>query len=155
MKRIFMVGLLALFALASCDSNRIYQKAYDFEESGWHMDSIPAFTFEIEDSQPKNVMLQLRNSIAFKNWNFYLTWYLEDSTGRELKTELLNLELFDSKTGEPQGEGSSIYQHSIDLLKEHSFAYPGKYTVRFAQYSRELQLKHILSVGVRVEEVAD
>ena len=61
--------------------------------------------------------------------------------------------LFDQKTGKPQGEGSSIYQHSIPLLQNHTFAQPGSYTLKVAQYMRELELKDVLSVGVRVEEV--
>ena len=153
MKRLSPILSVVLFLLlAACDGNRVYQQAYEFDKRGWHMDSIPAFTFEVEDNAPKNLVLHLRNSIAYPWHNVYLTYYLEDSTGRELASELINIQLFDPKTGAPQGKGSSIYQHEVSILENHRFPTTGKYTIKVAQYMRELELKEILSVGVRVEK---
>lgn len=156
MKRsFFALATLLLLTLAACDTNRVYQQAYDFDENGWHMDTIPSFTFEIEDTRPKNLNLHLRNSLAYPFQNVYLTYYLQDSTGKELATELVNIELFDPKTGKPQGEGSSIYQHEVELLHGYQFPYTGSFTFRVAQYMRESALKEILSVGLRVEEISE
>lgn len=152
MKQLFPILSVVLFLwLAACDSHRIYQQAHDFDEGLWHKDSIPAFTFRVEDTAPKNLLLHLRNSIAYPWQNIYLTYYLEDSTGRKLATELINIRLFDSKTGVPRGKGSSIYQHEVTILENHRFAATGSYTFKLAQYMRALELKEILSVGLRVE----
>ena len=156
MKRLFpTLMVVMLLFLAACDNNRVYQQAYDFEESGWHMDTLPSFTFEIEDSRPKNVLLHVRNSIAYEWRNIYLTYHLQDSTGRELASELINIPLFDPKTGEPKGKGSSIYQHAVPLFENYNFPSTGTYTFTVAQYMRKTELKEILSVGLRVEEVEE
>ena len=152
MKQLFPILPVVLFLwLTACDSNRIYRQAHDFDQGLWHKDSIPAFTFRVEDTAPKNLLLHLRNSIAYPWQNIYLTYYLEDSTGRKLATKLINIPLFDSKTGVPKGKGSSIYQHEVSILENHRFPATGSYTFKVAQYMRALELKEILSVGVRVE----
>jgi len=156
MKRLFPILIVVLvLTLAACDTDRVYQQTYDFDETGWHMDSIPSFSFEIEDAAPKNLKLHLRNSIAYPTYNVYLTYFLEDSTGRELASELINIELFNPKTGAPKGSGSSIYQQEVDILSNYSFPTTGTYTFRVVQYMRELQLKEILSVGLRVEKASE
>ncbi len=155
MKRFFPILSVAfVLLLAACDGNRVYQQVYDFDENGWHMDSIPSFTFEIEDAAPKNLILHLRNSIAYEWQNVYLNYSLEDSTGREISAELINIALFDTKTGEPLGQGSSIYQHAENILENHILT-PGTYTFKVTQYMRELELKEVMSVGIRVENVGE
>lgn len=156
MKHLYSILLLALFiGLASCDNNRIYQQAYDFEESGWSLDTIPSFTFDIEDTEPKNILLNLRNGIDFKNYNIYLTYYLEDNLGAEISSELISIDLFDSKTGRPLGEGSSIYQNQVTVLENYRFPKPGSYTFKVAQYTRENPVMEVYSVGVRVENYGE
>ena len=151
LRSLLLLGLLSI-GLVACDGNRVYQQAYDFEDSGWHLDTIPAFEFQIEDRQPKNLILSLRNSISYPYRNIYLTYYLEDSLGNELASELVNLPLFDEKTGKPFGSGSSIYQHTVGVLNGFSFPGTGRYTFKVAQYMREIELKEVESVGFRVEE---
>ena len=156
MKRLFPI-LCVVFVLivSACDTGRVYQQAYDFDEQGWHMDTVPTFTFEIEDAAPKNVMLHVRNSIAYEWHNVYLMYQLQDSTGKELASELINIELFDPTTGAPKGKGNSIYQKSVPIFENYNFPATGSYTFKVTQYMRELELKEILSVGIRVEEVEE
>jgi gliding motility-associated lipoprotein GldH len=156
MKQTYVVLMLALLiGLASCDTKRVYQQAYDFDDTGWHMDTIPAFTFEIGDTAPKNLLLNLRYGLDYKDYNIYLTYHLEDSTGTKLSSELINLNLFDPTTGRPLGEGSSIYQSQQAILEVYRFPGPGTYTFRIAQYMRYASLEEVYSVGLRVEEAGE
>lgn len=153
MKHIYLALLLVLFTgLASCDKNRVYQQVYDFNENGWAVDTIPAFTFDIEDGEPKNILLNLRYGLDYKEYNIYLKYDLLDSLGNELASELISIDLFDPKTGRPLGKGNSIYQNQLPVLENYRFARPGNYTFKVAQYTRENPAREVYSVGVRVEE---
>lgn len=149
-KALFL-SLLILF-IAGCDSGRVYESDFDFEEQSWNMDSIPAFQFVIEDTAPKDIMLKIRNSLDFPFRNCYMTYSLTDSVGKVLMTELVNLELFDETTGKPFGKGNSVFQHSEMILSGYNFPQPGTYSLSIAQYMRKTDLIGTYSVGVRVEE---
>lgn len=144
--------LIALMVLAGCDPDRVYESDYDFETQKWHMDTIPSFTFKIQDADPKDVVLKIRNSLDFPYRNCYITYFLEDSTGTTLQSDLVNLQLFDESTGKPFGKGNSIYQHAESILESFSFPGPGEYRLRLAQYMRKTDLEGTYSVGVRLTE---
>ena len=151
----WLLGVLLALFLSACDSNRVFEDVYNFDEEGWSMDTIPSFQFEIEDNRPKRVLLNVRNSIEFKTRNLYITYYLIDPKGNEIKSELIDIQLFDAITGKPFGEGNSIFQHEVELLPSHQFNPTGVYTIKVAQYMREANLQNIPSVGVRIEELRD
>lgn len=150
----YQIGLLTMLLLlfVGCDSGRVYESDYDFEDQSWHMDTIPSFEFQIEDVRPKEIILKMRNSLDFPFRNCYLTYFLEDSTGNVLKTDLVNIELFDEKTGKPFGKGNSVFQHAEPILKSYDFPQAGNYKVRLVQYMRKADLVGTYSVGVRIEE---
>lgn len=153
MKSLSKVCLLffVLTLVYSCDSKRAFEEVYDFEKGIWNMDSIPSFTFEIKDTSPKRLLINVRNSIEFKTQNLYLTYYLIDPQGKEIKSELINIPLFDATTGKPFGKGQSIFQHEVEILPSYTFPSAGKYKINIAQYMREADLEYVPSVGVRVE----
>lgn len=115
------------------------------------MDDIPVFQFEIEDSNPKNVILKFRSDLDYPLQNIYITYYLIDSKGEELASELINIPLFDEITGKPLGEGNSVYQYSSTILSDYTFPNAGKHSLKIAQYMRLETLEGVYSVGVRVE----
>lgn len=139
--------------LSACDENRVYEKNYDFAQTAWPVDSVPAFEFEVQDPDQRfNIFWNVRNSINYPYRNLYLTYYLEDTLGRSIATDLHNMHLFDPKTGEPYGSGlGDIFTHQIMALPDYKFDTAGVYRIRLEQYMRTDTLKDILSVGVRVE----
>ena len=44
--------LLLLFALSSCDKNRVFEKNKDFKDNTWAIADIQEFKFEIKDTAP-------------------------------------------------------------------------------------------------------
>lgn len=145
--------LFCFLCLSACDGHRVYEQNYDFANKEWIVDSLPTFRFEISDPEATyNIYWNVRNTLNYPYRNLYLTYYLEDTLGRTISTDLHNMLLFDSKTGKPYGSGmGDIFSHQIMALPQHQFDSAGIYQIRLEQYMRTESLKDILSVGVRVE----
>ncbi len=149
-----ILAALLVLLLSACDENRVFEENMDFEESQWLADSVASFEFEISDSdQAYNIYWNVRNSLNYPYRNLYLTYYLEDTLGNRIATDLHNMLLFDPKTGEPYGSGfGDIFSHQIMALPDYRFDTAGIYRIRLEQYMRTDTLQEVLSVGVRVEE---
>lgn len=153
-KTIFSLLIASILFLTACDEYRVYEENYNFEQKVWLVDTIPTFEFEIQNiDQPYNIVWNIRNTLNYPYHNLYLTYYLEDTLGRRISTDLHNMLLFDPKTGEPYGSGlGDIFNHQIMALPAYQFDTAGTYRIRLEQYMRTDSLKDILSVGVRVEQ---
>jgi gliding motility-associated lipoprotein GldH len=140
--------------LTACDDDRVFEQITDFGSREWLVSDKPTFEFEIDNSGAQyNLYCNIRNSVSYPYSRFFFTYYLEDSTGTELKKDLVGQLLFDAKTGEPFGKSGigDLYDHQILLLKNHQFPRKGKYRVKFEQFMRMDTLPGILAVGLRVE----
>jgi len=131
----------------------VYEDFNDMEEAFWHLDSTQTFSFEIADTtRSYNLLATFRNASSYPFYNLYFQYTLEDSSGLILRQQLKEVELFDSKTGEPFGSGlGDLFDHSFTLEENYQFESPGEYTLSFEQYMRRDTLPFILSVGARVE----
>lgn len=149
-----IIFALAVFLLA-CESDYLYEKNLEFSSRIWHIDSIPEFQFNIpSDTQQYDVMLNIRNTLAYPFQNLYIQYYLEDTLGNNFKSGLTNFQLFDPKTGEPFGDSGvgDIYDHSFVLLENYNFPDEGTFRIRLQQYMRRDSLPEIIAVGIRVDE---
>ena len=153
--RLFL-PLLALVFLSACDESRVYEENVDFTDKKWVVDTVPSFEFEIADpSKPYNIYWNVRNTVSYPYRNLYLTYYIEDTTGRRITTDLHNMLLFEPKTGKPYGSGlGDIFSHQFMALPDYKFDRAGVYRVRLEQYMRTDTLPEIVSVGMRVEDAA-
>lgn len=147
------VFLFVIILLSSCGDSRVYEKNYDFETREWLVSDVPSFEFTVSANQSYNLYCNLRNSVAYPYSRLFINYTLKDSTGLELKKEMINTYLFNEKTGEPIGSSGlgDIYDQQVLLLKEYNFTQPGTYTVQFEQFMRTDTLQGILAVGLRVE----
>lgn len=151
----FAVFFIMLLAFASCDADRVYEKNFQFDSRTWYVDSIPAFEFHIPaDSEKYNISMNIRNTLTYPFQNIYITYFLEDTTGQVLETDLVNYQLFDARSGEPYGEGGlgDIYDHRFSLLEDYHFTEAGAYRIRLQQYMRRDSLPEIIAVGIRVDQ---
>ena len=157
--RTFMLPLaiLLLLGLTQCDDNRVFEENTDFDQTVWIADSLPSFRFQIDEAgQTYNIYWNVRNTVAYPFRNLYLTYYLEDTLGHIIKTDLYEMNLFEARTGEPYGSGlGDIFSHQILALPNYKFDTAGMYKIRLQQYMRRDSLPEILSVGVRVEVAED
>ncbi len=158
MKR-FPAWVLAcfIFIVIGCDNNRVFEDKKDFPEKYWVFNNPADFEFEIDDTeQAYNLLFNIRNTPKYQYQNIYLQYYLEDSTGRLLSSELKNILLFNTKTGVPLGKGlGDIFDLERTFLENYSFEKAGKYKLRIDQFMRQDSLPEILSVGLRVERAKE
>jgi gliding motility-associated lipoprotein GldH len=132
----------------------LYEENHTLENNQWYIDTVPAFTFTIEDiNTPYNIYYNVRNANSYPYYNLYLTYYLMDEQGKQISARLQELTLLDPKTGKPLGDGlGDIFDHRIIALQNYKFPKPGKYTMKVKQYMRQDPLPAIMSVGIRVEK---
>jgi len=151
-----VVVLLLVVLLTGCgDNTRMYEKNHDFADRFWLVNEKPSFDFSIEDTtQPYAVYCNIRNSVSYPYSRIFVSYSLKDSTGAELRKEMVSDFLFNQKTGEPLGVSGlgDIYDHRLPLLKGYTFPHPGKYSIQFEQFMRTDSLQGVLAVGLRVEK---
>lgn len=152
---IYFLSMLCLVSvLASCDSRVVIDEQSDIEEGLWHQDSLVAFAFDIEDTASiYQIQYNVRYAVNYPYYNLFLKYYLEDSTGEILTSELQELILFDKKTGEPLGEGlGDLFDRAVPVFDDQKFSSSGAYTFKVKQFMRMEQLPGILSFGVKIEK---
>jgi gliding motility-associated lipoprotein GldH len=155
MKQAITILVAAIF-LCGCDDSRFYEKNYDFENRVWMVTHKPSFEFNIDDTtQQYNIYCNVRSSLTFPFARLFLKYYVTDSLGKVEREKLVSADIFDRKTGEPQGASGlgDIYDHRFMILKNHSFDHAGKYKILLEQFNRKDTLDGILAVGVRIEKI--
>lgn len=154
MKYLMTACVAALF-LAACDNSRVYEQVVDFQQRRWIVTEKPKFDFVIEDTSERyNLYGYIRNAVSYPYSRVFFTFYLQDSTGREVEKKLMTEFLFDAKTGKPFGKSGigDLYDHQFLLLQDYQFITAGKYHLELEQFMRQDTLPGILAVGVRVEK---
>lgn len=153
MKSFFGFTVIFVFFL-SCDVERVYEKNTDLNSRYWLVSDKPTFEFEIADSLASyNLYCNVRNSLDYPYARIFITYHLQDSSGKVMEKNLVSQMLFDDKTGQPFGESGlgDLYDHRILLKRSHRFPHRGKYRFSFEQYMRTDTLAGVLAVGLRVE----
>src|SRR5688572_18845712 len=111
--------LLMIVFLAGCsDDTRVFEKNYDFDDRYWLVSTKPEFDFSVQDgAQAYSLYCNIRTSVSYPYSRIFVTYSLKDSTGAELKKEMINDFLFDQKTGEPLGVSGlgDIYDRKLTL----------------------------------------
>lgn len=146
-----LVGLIAF--LSACDSAKVYQDFVDFDEVYWHQDSTVTFAFEVEDTSLKyNMQALFRNSLAYPYHNMYYRYKFTGPSDSLISEDLMQIYLFDPKTGEPYGSGvGDMFDQKQALFENYSFDETGMYKIELQQAMRLDTLPFIYSVGWRVE----
>lgn len=151
----FIITILFVLAMASCDDQRVYQDYRDFKSRYWVASEQPSFEFSINDTATAyNLYCHIRNSTVYPYSRLFINYSLQDSSGNELQKNLLNEYLFEAKTGKPFGKSGlgDLYDHQFLIAKNKHFQKQGMYKVKFEQFMRTDTLEGILSVGLRVEK---
>ncbi len=145
-----VVGIL-LFGV-SCESSSFYEENRDFQGAIWRADSTQTYEFEILNRNLKyDVIINLRNTLSYSYRNIYLNYVLKNEEGNVVDESLVEFDLFD-KAGKPLGTGAGdIFSNALPLLEDYGFSEPGIYSLSLTQYMRQDSLKHIISLGVRIE----
>jgi gliding motility-associated lipoprotein GldH len=154
MRFIFLLAIIGLF-FSSCDSDRLYEFNKDFQDRAWKTNDTVVFDFKINDIRQKyNIYYSVRNSIDYPYARLFVNYSLTDTLGNQLVKKLTTQDLFDQKTGKPNGTSGlgDIYDHRFLLLSNYEFNHQGKFVLKLEQYMRQDTLPGILAAGVRVEK---
>ena len=146
--------LCLTFLLFSCTEDRYFEENHDFEDKNWKMEESADFNFEIDSIElPYQVKLNIRNTMDYPYRNLYVKYQLRDSN-YVMEDQLLNIKLFEAKTGKPYGNHQSdIYSHQLILQDSVYFPKKGIYQIDLKQYMREKELEGLVSAGIRIEQL--
>lgn len=142
-----------IFGVVSCNSDSIYEENIDFDDKVWVANDTLNFTFKVENSKDNyDVFYNIRNTITYPFQNLYINYTLENQTGDTLAQDLINMTLFDPKTGKPFGKGlGDIFSHQFEIMSQYQFPDTGVYHIKLNQFMRRDSLPEVLSVGVSVK----
>ncbi|MEP3387683.1 MAG: gliding motility lipoprotein GldH [Reichenbachiella sp.] len=150
----FLIVFSVSLSMVACGDKTVINEQSDIQEGLWHLDSLVAFQFEIEDTTSiYQVQYNVRYAVDYPYYNLFLKYYLEDSAGEMLSSELQELVLFDKKTGEPLGEGlGDLFDRGVPVFEDQKFPYAGVYNFKVKQFMRMENLPGILSFGLKVQK---
>lgn len=140
--------------LISCNEKKIYDEHIDIANSVWNEDSLASFEFQVpSDTMGYRLYYNVRYLLGYPFYNLYISYYLEDSVGNSISSDLQEIILFDRKTGEPLGDGlGDIFDREVLIEENKSFPYRGKYKFKVKQFMRTKDLPGIMSFGLRLEK---
>ncbi|TAH24733.1 MAG: gliding motility lipoprotein GldH [Cytophagales bacterium] len=151
----FIFAVLLVFS--GCDKKLEFSEVHDFSSQSWAEADVYEFDFDINTpKQAKDLYLLLRYDNQYNFYNLYIKYTLVDSTGKELLNKLDQLMLFEEKSGKPLGEGfTDTYDLEAKLfyLKNYSFPYAGKYSLKISQHMRISPLQGLKSVGLKIKSL--
>jgi len=135
--------------LISCNGDRIFEEYQGMENLHWEITD--TVSFELEPFNTENTLstIGIKYNDTFEFHNLYVKFLLKDSVGNVVQDSLINIELFDSKTGKPLGEGFGNVYTKYDSLPLLDFKnQPIK--ALFIQYMRKEELQGIEAVGLKI-----
>ncbi|WP_209330465.1 gliding motility lipoprotein GldH [Lunatimonas salinarum] len=146
----FLVLLTVLSVLVGCDSDRLYESYHDFPTPSWHLED--SVTFEISGVAEDRVLpvISVRFTDRYDFHNLYLKMVLKDSSDSTIKDTLVNINLFDSKSGKPLGTGFGNRFTKYDTLTTSGSEIINAKKVQFIQYMRKESIEGIESLGLKL-----
>ncbi|PZX56539.1 gliding motility lipoprotein GldH [Algoriphagus chordae] len=145
-KHCLFVVLILVFS--ACTDGRIYEDFQSPPNQNWGItDSLVFDLQEVElINTPDLVAVKFNEKYSFSNC--YMRIISKDSAGLILDNKLINITLFDPKSGEPLGEGFGNSYTRYDTLP-FRFDQNTK-SVTLLQYMRQDQLAGVEAVGIKI-----
>lgn len=156
--RNFLIFLLVVFTIISCDSNRVYDQYQSMENNTWLQSDIITFDFSISDTISKNnIFINLRNNKDYEFSNLFMITKMDFPNGTKI-IDTLEYEMTD-KLGNFLGSGyTDIKQNKLFYKENVQFLEEGDYRFQVEQAMRKNgniqgldSLKGITDIGLRIE----
>ncbi|WP_162418873.1 gliding motility lipoprotein GldH [Cyclobacterium roseum] len=148
-RQILWILLWTLPVSIGCNQDRLYESFQDISSQHWIVTDTLSFEVDsLETIAPVTTSVGIRYNDTYEYHNLYVRYLLKDSLQTVLIDSLLNVGLFDSKTGVPLGKGFGNRRTVYDTL-------PGKEvpigsSIHLIQYMRKDSLRGIESVGIKI-----
>ncbi|WP_073097016.1 gliding motility lipoprotein GldH [Cyclobacterium lianum] len=141
--------VISLILLSGCNGNRIYESFEEFPDQHWLVADTVSFTVDsLPAAGPKLLSVGIRYNDSYEYHNLYMRFLLRDSLNNIQLDSLINLQLFDPKTGQPLGSGFGNRRVLYDTLPSSQL--PVSARVQFIHYMRKDTLMGIESVGFKI-----
>lgn len=141
---------LILIGLNACNSDRIFEEYQGLPGMKWVLQD--TVSFDMPDMDPNlsysEVGIRYNDTYGFRN--LYVRYVLTDSMDKVVADSLINIPLFDSKTGRPLGDGFGNVYTIYDTLPQLTIPASGRVKAKFIQYMRKEELQGIEAVGIRI-----
>ncbi|WP_339925842.1 gliding motility lipoprotein GldH [uncultured Cyclobacterium sp.] len=144
--------ILNLFwVMIACNNGRVYESFQELEALKWVVSDTISFKVDsLEEISGFTSILSIRYDDKYEYNNLYVRYYLRDSVNKILIDSLLNIPLFDAKTGKPLGQGFGNRRIRYDPLPGDVIQ-PNS-TFQFVQYMRKDTLTGIESIGLKIND---
>lgn len=149
-----VASIILAISLQSCDPNRVFDKSLPLEDATWDRNQIAKFDVEITDTTSYyNVYINLRNDGQYPYRNIYLFTQIKSPDGKYAK-DTAEFILADGR-GNWEGKGiGDIWEYQFPYKQNVMFPKKGAYIIELEQAMRDIELKYITDIGVRIEKVA-
>lgn len=147
-------GLLLSTVMVSCAKIDLFEKQVSIPSQQWTYSDQPVFSFDIRDTTALyNIYIILRHTDAYEYNNIWLRLGSK-APGDSVHYQNIDLSLATDLKGWDGTGMDDIYEvRKIITPGPVPFKKTGIYNFTVEQIMRENPLKHILSVGLRVEKV--
>ncbi|MDN3203283.1 gliding motility lipoprotein GldH [Algoriphagus sediminis] len=132
--------------LFSCDGNRVYEQFEEVPNQLWGFTDTIHYELQNLDSA-EHFLVSVRFNEDYPYTNIYLKLLESDSSGTVLEEKLVNVILFDPKSGKPLGNGFGGTRTLYDTLDYKINMNASGLDI--LQYMRVNQLKGIEAVGFK------
>ncbi|OOG76562.1 gliding motility lipoprotein GldH [Algoriphagus sp. A40] len=144
-------GWILLVFLAftfSCSQDRVYEEFYAFQTLEWNEKDTVAFDLkDLQENRGKK-LIGVRFNDEYPFSNCYIRVISRDTTGKILDNKLINVPLFDSKSGKPKGGG---FGNTFTFYDTLPFELPEQTKeVVLLQYMRQENLPGLEAVGLKI-----
>ena len=146
--RLFLF-LTLLGIMGACHADRIFEEYQGMESLRWAAKD--TVSFEVDAVEPNVAVssIGIRYNDTYEFHNLYVRYLLTDSMGNHLVDSLINVHLFDPKTGRPLGDGFGNIYTKYDTLPQIS-PLGERVKAQFIQYMRKEELEGIEAVGLKI-----
>jgi len=141
------------FIFYSCSNSTVFNKEKELDNVVWNKDSTLLCLANIEDTiSLYNIFINTKIEKQYKYSNMYI-FINTKLPNNQVIHDTLEYFVVDSR-GKFLGSGfGNKYSNKIIYRKHIKFPYKGIYEFEIIQAMRDDDLKHILSVGMRIEKV--
>ena len=149
MSKYLCLGLISFtLLLSSCGGDRLFEEFQSIEGDSWQVTDTLSFEIGSLDTDKKTDLIAVRYSDSYPFSNLYVRLLMEDTSMRILTNKLINIPLFDSKSGKPLGKGFGNTYTKYDTLpltlSEETVR------VKLVQYMRKEEVKGIEALGLKI-----
>jgi gliding motility-associated lipoprotein GldH len=149
----FILILIFLLLLLSCNSNIVYTNSQAMAGETWKLMDIPAFKVPITDTlNSNNVIFTIRNGSSYSFRNIYLFVTTTSPDGKKI-TDTLQYYLADEK-GKWYGRGfGDIHELNLPYKSNVYFPLKGTYVFKIQHGMRVENLNGVYDFGLRIEKI--